>query len=155
MRKVSLIIFAVLILAAPGYVFAAGSHDNGCTECHSLHDTKGDFSFGIAPNTIEKYKMSGKTVSGSDALCLGCHNDDEGIIPVLLMKSHPVGVSPVKAVVPENLLSDEGVLACASCHDPHPSNTNFKYLKADTEGGKKMGKLCVICHGAMVDKSEL
>ena len=92
---------------------------------------------------------------GTDALCLGCHNEDEGIIPIHLDKSHPVGLKPVKVNVPVEALGGGGVLKCTSCHDPHPSNTNYKYLKVSTEGGKNMGMFCAYCHGDKVDKNEL
>jgi predicted CXXCH cytochrome family protein len=155
MRRAFLPVFALVILALPATVMAAGPHDNDCTECHSLHDTKGDYSFGVAPNLSEKYSATGQTVSGTDALCLGCHNEDEGIMPIILVKSHPLGVKPKRAFVPQEVLGRDGELTCGSCHDPHPSNPNYKYLRVDTSEGRKMGAFCAYCHEAMVDKNEL
>jgi predicted CXXCH cytochrome family protein len=155
MRKVLLIVVTVAALSIPGMVLAAGSHDNGCTDCHSIHDTQGPAAFAVTPNAVETYSHSGKTVGGVDALCLGCHNDEEGIIPIGLMKSHPVGLAPQKANVPAELLSDNGTLGCTSCHNPHPSNANYMYLVEPTVGGGKMGAFCAKCHDAQVDKSEL
>lgn len=155
MRKVVTVAAVALALMIPGAVMAAGPHDNGCTECHSLHDTKGPKAFAVTPNATEKYSHNGKVVGGVDALCLGCHNDEEGIIPIGLMKSHPVGLAPVKATVPADLLSEDGTLGCTSCHDPHPSNANYKYLNVPTVGGSKLGSFCVQCHGDKVDKGEL
>ena len=155
MPRIISILIAVAVLASPALVCAAGSHDNDCTECHSIHETKGDFSFAVAPNTVEKYTESGKTVSGSDALCLGCHNEEEGIMPILLAKSHPLGLTPEKAMVPQEVLGGNGELTCVSCHDPHPSNPNYMYLRISTDSGRKMGAFCAYCHEAMVDKNEL
>jgi predicted CXXCH cytochrome family protein len=155
MKKACIVICAVVFIGLPFVSQAAGPHDNNCTECHSLHDTKADPAFGIMPNTSEKYKHSGAPAAGVDSLCLGCHNEDEGIAPIHFMKSHPVGLKPVKANVPAEVLSDGGLLTCTSCHDPHPSNTNAKYLRIATDGGKVLGRFCAYCHEAMVDKSEL
>jgi hypothetical protein len=91
MRRAFFVFAALAILASPAVIYAAGPHDNDCTECHSLHETVASPAFRVAPNTTEKYVGTGQTVSGTDALCLGCHNEDEGIIPIHLMKSHPVG----------------------------------------------------------------
>lgn len=155
MRKAAFIVIVIAVLCGPMPVIAAGSHDNGCTDCHSIHDVKGPKAFAVTPNAQETYSHSGNTVSGVDALCLGCHNEEEGIIPIGLMKSHPVGLTPKKATVPAELLSASGTLGCTSCHDPHPSNPNYMYLVAPTVGGSKMGAFCARCHEAMVDKSEL
>ena len=155
MRRAFFFIAALAILASPAVVYAAGPHDNDCTECHSLHDTKASPAFGVAPNTTEKYVGTGLTVSGTDALCLGCHNDDEGIIPIQLMKSHPVGMKPKKAFVPQEVLGNNGELTCGSCHDPPPSNPNFKYLRVSTNDGRNMGAFCAYCHEAMVDKNDM
>lgn len=155
MPRIITVLIATVVLVLPASGFAAGSHDNDCTECHSIHDNKGIFSFAVAPNTVEKYTDSGRTVSGSDALCLGCHNEEEGIMPIMLARSHPLGLIPVKAVVPQDVLGGNGELTCVSCHDPHPSNANYMYLRANTDGGKKMGTFCAYCHEAMVDKNEL
>ena len=155
MRRAFIAFAALAILASPATINAAGSHDNDCTECHSLHDTKGDYSFGVIPNTSEKYAATGQPVSGTDALCLGCHNEDEGIAPISLMKSHPVGVKPKKAFVPQEVLGRNGELTCGSCHDPHPSNPNYMYLRVGTDGGRSMGAFCAYCHEAMVDKNDL
>ncbi|UCF29789.1 MAG: cytochrome C [bacterium] len=155
MRRAFILFTAMAVLCLPMVVTAAGPHDNNCTDCHSIHDTKADPAFGVEPNTSEKYRHSGAPAVGIDSLCLGCHNEDEGIAPIHFMKSHPVGLKPVKATVPAELLNDQGLLSCASCHDPHPSNPNAKYLRVATDGGRALGRFCALCHEAMVDKSEL
>jgi predicted CXXCH cytochrome family protein len=32
------------------------------------------------------------------------------------------------------------------CHDPHPSNPNYKYLRVDTAKGSKIDAFCAVCH---------
>jgi hypothetical protein len=143
MRRARLILAVLVILVSPALlVAAAGPHDNDCTEFHSLHDAKGPMFFGVAPNTTEKYTGTGQPVGGTDALCLGCHNEAEGIMPILLTKSHHLGVKPEKAFVPQEVLGANGELTCGICHDPHPSNPNYKYLRMNTDGGRKMGSFC-------------
>ncbi|MBF0481939.1 MAG: cytochrome C [Desulfovibrionaceae bacterium] len=141
--------FCLLAAAAPA--LAAGPHDMDCKECHSPHEAKADWIIGVAPQpsviTPDGSKM---TLGPVDAMCLGCHNEKTGIMPVNLRTTHPVGIKPVHAKVPENLLS-AGLLTCGSCHNPHPSNTNYKYLIVDTKGGKAMGVFCAVCHPGQSD----
>ena len=63
--------------------------------------------------------------------------------------SHPFGLatwSPKKARIPEALLVN-GRMECASCHDAHPSNTNYKYLRMDTgDDGRDTEAFCGQCH---------
>lgn len=143
----------ILILAFAPAAFAAG-HDIDCKECHSVHNAKGAFIFSVQP-------FSGQTATGTtikpdqiDALCLGCHNEEMGIIPIDLNHSHPTGVQPGKIKVPEKLLRS-GLLTCVGCHDPHPSNQNYKYLIVDTHDGRDMGVFCAKCHPAQSDPETL
>jgi predicted CXXCH cytochrome family protein len=55
------------------------------------------------------------------------------------------------ATVPDELLRD-GKLECVGCHDPHPSNTNYKYLRVSTSQGAAMGNFCNLCHSAKSGK---
>ncbi len=152
MNRAAIAALAAVLITLPAAALGAGAHDNNCVDCHSIHDVKAPFAFAVAPNTTEKYPESGQVVRGTDALCLGCHNAAEGIMPVLLTKSHPVGSKPKKAFVPQEVLGKNGELTCTSCHDPHPSNKNYKYLRVGTQDGKKLGAFCAYCHEAMVDK---
>ena len=49
--------------------------------------------------------------------------------------------------MPAELLR-EGKLECVGCHDPHPSNPNYKYLRVSTGGGEKMEGFCNLCHSS-------
>lgn len=147
MKNLFLIGFICLsILAISNQSMAYGPHDENCAECHSIHMSKGEKL--PAVNLSQDKYLSGETVKGTDGFCLGCHNAKVGIMPIALTKTHPVGVTPKKAKVPSSNLSGSGMFGCMSCHDPHPSNPNYKYLVVDTSGGKNMGKFCSYCHPA-------
>jgi predicted CXXCH cytochrome family protein len=68
--------------------------------------------------------------------------------------SHPYGlasVDPKIAKVPPELLREGGRFECLGCHDPHPSNPNYKYLRVDTAKGSKMDAFCAVCHPVKAD----
>lgn len=151
MKKVLLTAALTLGLAVPAS-FAYGPHDPNCVECHSIHQAKGSVILAVAPNINEKNPKTGKGAAGVQSLCLGCHNDDEGIIPIKLMQTHPVGMKPNKVKVPADRLAADGTLTCTSCHNPHPSNSNYKYIWADgVPKAAQIGKFCAICHEDKVD----
>jgi len=133
---------------------AEGPHDMDCMDCHHTHYAKADYAIGIDPKTDADNPArtrNGMTAQGIDATCLGCHNDDQGIMPVNLSTTHPTGVTPTYTPVPGELLW-EGKFTCVSCHNPHPSNANYTYPIVDTQDGKDMGTFCAKCHPAQSDK---
>jgi len=147
-----------LVLIAATASYAAGAHgDLECVGCHNIHDAKGPIIFEVAPAVGAMPKDAVNAKNSIAALCLGCHGDPDkggmGILPISEHKSHPYGrrVNKKVANVPSNLLRD-GVMDCVSCHDPHPSNTNYKYLRVDT---KKAGMqaFCILCHPAKDEAS--
>ncbi len=141
----------ILVLGLAGTALAYGPHDPNCVECHSIHTAKGKAILAVAPNTQEKNPATGAGAAGDQALCLGCHNEDQGIMPIHLSSTHPVGMKPNKVKVPAELLRDDGTLGCASCHNPHPSNPNYKYLQGTVAKGSELGKFCAMCHPAQAD----
>jgi predicted CXXCH cytochrome family protein len=152
MRYVLLLLMMILVVPAVSY--AAGAHDGlNCTGCHGIHDAKGEVIFAVEPNTKSINPRTQQPYTGVTALCLGCHETMEsggmGILPVSTAMSHPFGVkpNPKVATVPGVFLRD-GNLECVGCHDPHPSNTNYKYLRVDTNGGGNMQVFCAMCHGS-------
>lgn len=151
MLRILPLLFAFLFLVIP-QANAYGPHDPGCVSCHSIHDAKGPAILGVEPNTQEINPFTNAPVTGIASLCLGCHRKELGIAPVLLRHSHPVEIAPKKASVPTELIRD-GKVTCSSCHNPHPSNPNFKYLISDTKKGANMGLFCAICHTKEVDKT--
>ncbi|RME67917.1 MAG: cytochrome C [Nitrospirae bacterium] len=155
----SLLVFTVIIVTCPSGVFGAGPHDSlSCTGCHSIHDAKDDLIFAVKANKVAKNPKTKKPFKGVTALCLGCHASSKqggmDIKPISSHKSHPFGITKINnkvARVPKSLLRD-GRFECVSCHDPHPSNPNYKYLRVSTKGGAEMDRFCSLCHPAKVDK---
>jgi len=144
-RSLSLCLAALLLVFWAQAALAAGPHDENCVSCHSVHYAKGDYIIGPQPNTMLDNPATNAKTNGIESLCLGCHNESEGIMPIHLTTTHPTGVAPTYVKVPEQLLRD-GKLSCVSCHNPHPSNTNYKYLIVDTQNGARMGVFCATCH---------
>ena len=151
----------ILLGVLPGgtAALASGAHDGlQCTGCHNIHYAKGPIIFDVAPNVKAMPEGSSKSAKLVAPLCLGCHSDSDqggqGILPISAHTSHPFGrpVNRKVANVPEALLRD-GAMDCVSCHDPHPSNPNYKYLRVDTHGGKDMVLFCDLCHPAKADRS--
>lgn len=148
MRNLLIVAFVCLcVLALSKNGMSYGPHDENCIECHSIHMAKGA-KLAAVNLSGEKNPQTGETLKGTDGFCLGCHNKALGIMPVELVKSHPVSVVPKKAKVPAQNLGKDGLFGCMSCHDPHPSNPNYKYLVVDTKGGKDLGAFCSYCHPA-------
>ncbi len=154
MKKLVYLFSALFLLCANSFGF--GPHEGlDCLGCHDPHYAKAQKIFKVKN---DKYinPRTGEKVKDINALCLGCHNLTEfggaGIRPIYLHMTHPVGIKPNPKIakVPEKLLRN-GVLQCVSCHDPHPSNPNWKYLRVNTNKGSQVGVFCMTCHPAKVD----
>jgi predicted CXXCH cytochrome family protein len=154
-RGLALAAFALL----PAAALAAGGHDAvGCTGCHSIHAAKDRIIFAVGANKQAVNPKTKQPYTGTTALCLGCHEDSskggQGYAPVSGHISHPFGLAQVDgrvAKVPAELLREGGRFECLGCHDPHPSNPNYKYLRADTAKGSKMDAFCGVCHPVKSD----
>jgi predicted CXXCH cytochrome family protein len=152
----------VLFFALPAIAAAAGKHEGlGCTGCHGIHNAKGEIIVAVAPNMKAINPKTKKPYTLLTAICLGCHETIEkgglGILAVSAHVSHPYGVvSPNTkvAIVPAAFLR-EGSFECIGCHDPHPSNSNYKYLRVDTAKGAKMQDFCAMCHPMKADPKEV
>ena len=161
MGHLSKLAAALALLASPLAAFAAGGHDSvGCAGCHAIHTAKGDIIFAVGPNKAAQNPRSKQAYVGTTALCLGCHAESgeggQGYAPIHANLSHPYGlasVNPKVAKVPPELLREGGRFECLGCHDPHPSNPYYKYLRVDTAGGKKMDAFCGVCHPIKADAS--
>lgn len=141
----------VLALLAPVAALAAGGHDAvGCAGCHN----------NLKPNTKYLNPKTNQPFTGSTAICLACHQEEkhggQGYLPITTHFAHPYGLSAVNprvAKVPGVLMTD-GRFECMGCHDPHPSNVNYKYLRADAgKKGEKMDAFCGVCHSSKTDPS--
>jgi predicted CXXCH cytochrome family protein len=150
----------VVAFLSPVAALAAGGHDSvGCTGCHSLHSAKGQVIFAVAPNAKYVNPKTKQPYTGTTALCLACHADakdgGQGYAPVSQHNSHPFGlasVNPKVAKVPAELLREGGRFECMGCHDPHPSNPNYKYLRVSPGAkGEHMDQFCGVCHGSKGD----
>jgi len=149
---------AAVFLLLPFSGFAAGGHDGlVCTGCHGIHTAKDAIIFVVPSNKSDINPRTKQPFAGTTALCLGCHETPEkggmGIKPIDGHMSHPYGLDSVNAKVasvPAELLRD-GRFECVGCHDPHPSNTNYKYLRVDTANGSKMDSFCAVCHPMKAD----
>jgi predicted CXXCH cytochrome family protein len=158
--SMALVRFSVffICLLLPFSVFAYGGHDSlSCTGCHSIHDAKGEVIFAVPANKKDINAKTKQPFTDITSLCLGCHEDPEkggmGIKPISSHISHPYGlgsVNPKVAHVPQDLLRN-GQFECVGCHDPHPSNPNYRYLRVDTAGGSSMVKFCALCHPMKAD----
>lgn len=140
----------VLLLWVPAVAFAAGGHEDlSCTGCHAIHDAKDDIIFALEANQASINPLTDNAYTGVTALCLSCHEETGGmgILPVFGSSSHPYGIAPNPKVadVPAEFLRD-GTLGCVGCHDPHPSNPNFQYLRVATARGEQMQDFCNLCH---------
>lgn len=162
MKLLKILCVVFLVLSLPAVVLAAGKHEGlNCTGCHGIHTAKGDIIFAVAPNTKAINPTTKKPYGGITALCLGCHESTArgglGILSVSASHSHPYGVKarPKVALVPDVFLRAGKKLECVGCHDPHPSNLNYKYLRVDTAKGAKMQNFCAMCHPAKADPSVL
>jgi predicted CXXCH cytochrome family protein len=155
--RLRLSVVLAILLVVPAMAYSAGRHEGlECTGCHGVHDAKGAIISAVDLNTKVLNPETGKPYSTTTAMCLGCHetveNGGMGILPVSSAMSHPFGVTanPKVANVPAKFLRD-GRLECVGCHDPHPSNPNYKYLRVDTKGGAEMQKFCAVCHASKAD----
>ncbi len=146
-------------LTAPAVTLASGAHDSiGCSGCHAIHTAKGELIFAVSPNKSDVNPRTSQAFAGITALCLGCHQESakggQGYAPIHARLSHPYGlaqINPRVAKVPGGLLRG-GRFECVSCHDPHPSNPNYKYLRVDTGAkGDNMDPFCAVCHPSKAD----
>ncbi len=156
-RSLAFVVLASFLL--PVAARAAGGHDSiGCGGCHAIHTSKGPIIFAVEPNKKAINPKTKQPYTGTTALCLGCHEESskggQGYAPISSHISHPYGLTSVDskiAKVPGELLRDGGRFECLGCHDPHPSNPYYKYLRVDTAKGSKMDAFCAVCHPIKAD----
>lgn len=145
--KRPLLLPVVCVLLLPVAARAMGGHDKvRCNGCHNDRAVMAGNKKLLDPATQQPY-------AGSTGICLACHETVEqggkGYLPVSREHSHPfalASVNPRRAKVPADLLVKDR-FACMSCHDPHPSNARYKYLRTDVgPAGEKMDAFCATCH---------
>jgi hypothetical protein len=154
------VVLLVLAVALPSASFAVGGHEAvGCAGCHSTHTARGAALFAVPPNTTLLDPRTGKPNETISALCLSCHADREDgggdIAPVSGHFNHPFSlakVNPRLARVPAELLRG-GRFECIGCHDPHPSNPNYRYLRIAVTRSPTFSELCSVCHPRKADRA--
>jgi hypothetical protein len=145
----SLITFGTIIssMLIIGVLFSplacAGGHEE-CELCHK-DAAREDYTLIVQPDTETINPRTGRLFGIRDALCMSCHREK-----LDLDATHSVGVIPQKAVMPKDALGFRGQeleLTCESCHDPHPDNENYMYLRwpASPEKGG-LNQFCATCH---------
>lgn len=128
-----------------------GAHAD-CTLCHSVHNGHQEILFTEIPNKTTINPRTGKSMKRIGSLCLACHAaepDGTGYLVVELSQTHPVGISPKKAKLPDmskGFPGEENDITCLSCHDQHPRNNNFKYLRWSVKGTYYLNTMCQECH---------
>lgn len=158
MRGLALALALLALLAATAAA-AVGGHDGiGCTGCHSMHAAKGMDLYALAPNRKLLNPKTNQPHAPVTQFCLACHADPadggKGLGSVANHLGHPfsaASVNPRLAKVPAELLRD-GQFECIGCHDPHPSNPNYRYLRvASGKQAPSMTVFCVVCHPGKAD----
>ncbi len=147
------ILAALVACCAASTALAHGGHEQlGCAGCHAMHAGRGAALAAVAPNVKLPELRTGAPHGPLTAMCLGCHADAKdggrGIAPVSQHMQHPFSrerTDPRIARVPPELLRGER-FECVSCHDPHPSNPNYRYLRLATRGSPTVSELCAVCH---------
>lgn len=74
---------------------------------------------------------------------------DVGLRVIDLHETHPVGIVPKKVTLPKEargFKGQENQLTCMGCHNHHPSNPNYMYLRWPSDKGKKLSQFCAHCH---------
>ncbi len=137
------ILFA-LSLFCPRHVFAEVEED-GHKPCSLCHQMKGDKAQGvkIKPDTKTINPYTGKPYGPVDGVCIRCHSD-----LIHVNQGHVLGVRPDKVKVPDEYMGykgQEGELTCLACHNPHPKETKYKFLRWQTSKAD-VDKLCGRCH---------
>lgn len=157
-KKLRFFLSVMFLSFMPSLVQAAGPHDGiTCLGCHSAHFAVDDKLFAVKNTNMKNPLTREKFESLTAKNCLGCHQLPEyggaGIRPIHMHTTHPIGMKPNPKIasVPDNMLKN-GMLDCISCHEAHPSNKNFMYLRVNTGGaGENIQKLCAACHSAKAD----
>lgn len=150
--KSGLLISGLVLLIAAANAQAAGPHED-CKMCHKSPDEE-PYQFTVTPDTKTQNPKTSKPISGVSAICFSCHKEgyagENAGVPINLSSSHPIGVVPSSRVsVPKDVLEfngEKGLLSCGSCHNWHPDNKNYKYLRWEVSGRYDLNRFCSQCH---------
>lgn len=132
-------IFALLFILMPLSEGPASS--SGPLNMAEPHDFR---AYGMGCRNCHKavaVKTSGEMVKPVTEICHGCHNLGGRL-------SHPVDMKPSFDMPAGLPLDGQGLMTCATCHDPHKSYRNIfsgeKTMYLRREGPRK--QFCLVCH---------
>lgn len=127
-----------------------------CLSCHSpqagdigyedIADPLQEDEFETAFEEKTKGDLEGTTAVLDDMMLKPI---DVGFRVINLHKTHPVGIVPRTVKLPADARGFQGQedqLTCLGCHNHHPSNPNYKYLRWPADKGKNINKFCSNCH---------
>jgi hypothetical protein len=132
----SVIPMCLVLLFTPSSVATAPQPETG-----EPHDFQ---AYGLHCRDCHKVvglKESGEMIKPITVICQDCHTVDG-------MLSHPMNIKPSFRIPTDLPLDTDGMMTCATCHDPHKSYRNSltgkrtMYLRR--EGHPK--ELCNACH---------
>lgn len=151
MKKSFLCIVLAFLIVIPALVFAGEGHEE-CALCHGAHTAVGPGLLTTKPDTTTINPATGAALGRIDSICMACHAEEPnglGYRPVSMDHTHPSGVTPRKVILPEEakgFKGEEEMLTCMGCHDPHPSNPNYMYLRGPIVSAGNTQAFCVWCH---------
>ncbi len=128
----------------------SGYKHKRCGMCHSVVD-RGILQPFVEQKTDRINPFTGKPFERIEAICTTCHSS--------LHLAHPVGIipNPEKVVLPpeaKGFKGEEDCLTCMSCHDWHPTNNNYKYLRWPVTDEEDLNRFCLNCHTGQGIKGE-
>ncbi|MGA1874251.1 MAG: cytochrome c3 family protein [bacterium] len=152
-RSLSSLLFIFLLIPA---IAVAGEGHEECALCHGAHTATGVGTALLTekPNTTTINPVTGQPLERIEAICMACHADEPdglGYRPVKMENTHPCGMIPQRLVLPESakgFKGQEDQLTCMGCHDPHPSNANYMYLRGPQVSAGNTQAFCIWCHPA-------
>ncbi|MEW5800803.1 MAG: cytochrome c3 family protein [bacterium] len=149
--KKSLPLLILVVLLTPAIALAGEGHEE-CSLCHGAHTAVGPGLLTEKPNTTTINPVTGKPLERMEQICMACHAaepDGLGYRPVKMESTHPCGMKAKKVILPESakgFKGQEDQLTCMGCHDPHPSNSNYMYLRGPQVSAGNTQAFCIWCH---------
>ncbi len=133
-----------LIIAIILTIFPLSAYGGGHEDCNICHEDTEEYALIVKPGSEIINPTTRKPYGKVDRLCVSCHEFHS-------KSSHPVGIvpNPERVDVPKEALGfkgQEGRISCMSCHNPHPKNTNYKYLRWPPENVWNLARFCTNCH---------
>lgn len=153
MKKSCFLFILVLMLIVPALLFAGEGHEE-CALCHGAHTAVGPGLLTTHPDITTINPATGGPLGKIDSICMACHAEEPnglGYRPVKMENTHPCGITPRNVILPpeaKGFKGEEEKLTCMGCHDPHPSNPNYMYLRGPIVSAGNTQEFCIWCHPA-------